>query len=95
MQLLQVIAILLATGVAAGFLVTMGLKDFFRALYDKLKLNLKDTNANGFFNKAYQSAAFLTGAFLFMVVLWICSYLHQKTKTTATTTNYEISDNFG
>ncbi|KAK6249860.1 hypothetical protein SCA6_003865 [Theobroma cacao] len=75
----KVMAFLLATGVGAGFLVTVELKEFLGDLFNEFGADLKDSPFESFFNKGYLAVSLLAGAFLCMAVLSVFSSLQRTT----------------
>ncbi|WRX18682.1 hypothetical protein QQP08_011169 [Theobroma cacao] len=75
----KVMAFLLATGVGAGFLVTVELKEFLGDLFKEFGADLKDSPFESFFNKGYLAVSLLAGAFLCMAVLSVFSSLQRTT----------------
>ncbi|XWS50888.1 hypothetical protein CRYUN_Cryun12cG0128600 [Craigia yunnanensis] len=73
----KLIAFLLASGVGAGFLVTVELSEFVGDLLKELGEHLEDSPFESFFNKGYLAAGLLAGAFLCMAVLSIFSSLQR------------------
>ncbi|XVF09375.1 hypothetical protein REPUB_Repub07fG0087300 [Reevesia pubescens] len=73
----KAVAFLLASGVGAGFLVIVELKEFLGDLFKEFGADLKDSPFEGFFNKGYLAASLLAGAFLCMAVLSILSSLQR------------------
>ncbi|XWS60807.1 hypothetical protein CRYUN_Cryun07bG0069000 [Craigia yunnanensis] len=76
----KVVAFLLATGVGAGFLVTVELKEFLGDLFKEFGADLEDSPFESFFNIGYLAAGLLAGAFLCTAVLSILSS-PQRTST--------------